>query len=58
MYKYLINLINFIYVILLGIVITKGSKIPDQAFEFIEILINDKYPFLYDINVAITVIKI
>ncbi|KAG4101225.1 hypothetical protein H8356DRAFT_279606 [Neocallimastix lanati (nom. inval.)] len=33
-----------------GIIITKKSKYPDEAFEFIEILINENYSFITDIN--------
>jgi len=38
-----------------GLVITKGSKIPDDVFEYIEVLIDEKYPFFSSINAAVTV---
>ncbi|ORY73158.1 hypothetical protein LY90DRAFT_666761 [Neocallimastix californiae] len=37
-----------------GFVITKKSKYPDQAFEFIEIFIDEKYPFFTEANISVT----
>ncbi|KAL6590554.1 hypothetical protein U3516DRAFT_651457 [Neocallimastix sp. 'constans'] len=37
-----------------GIIITKMSKYPDQLFEYIEILINQDYPFFAELNSSIT----
>jgi len=37
-----------------GLIITKGSKFPDEAFEYIEVLIDEKYPFFSSINAAVT----
>lgn len=39
----------------LGIIITKKSKFPSQAFELIKILIDEKYPYLIDLNISFTV---
>ncbi|KAL6628501.1 hypothetical protein U3516DRAFT_793587 [Neocallimastix sp. 'constans'] len=35
-----------------GIIITKKSRFPDEAFEFIEVLINEKYPFYTELNIS------
>jgi len=37
-----------------GIVITKNSKFPDELFEYIEVLINGKNPYLQNLNNYIT----
>ncbi|ORX60990.1 hypothetical protein BCR36DRAFT_579057 [Piromyces finnis] len=37
-----------------GLIITKKTKFQDEAFDLIDILINDKYPFFVEINTATT----
>ncbi|ORX80020.1 hypothetical protein BCR32DRAFT_245899, partial [Anaeromyces robustus] len=37
-----------------GIIITEGSKFPDELFEYIEILINEKYSFCSQLNSIVT----
>jgi len=39
-------------------VITKKSNYTDEAFKFIEILIDDELPYFTELNVSITVRKI
>ena len=62
-YKYFINDNYYLLIInnklklyvTLGIIITKKSKFPSQAFELIKILIDEKYPYLIDLNISFTV---
>ncbi|ORX63774.1 hypothetical protein BCR32DRAFT_273335 [Anaeromyces robustus] len=36
------------------IIITKKSKFKDELFEFIEVLIDEKYPFFSELNISVT----